>query len=621
MRGILGILLPPLLALLIAGGRKRKSAVFLAAEYLAYMAIIACISMMTMIPLERISMRVNYGEGSVYLDYGCAALAVSCVLGLIVGAAARAVRAKSVLVASVEPREAKNGRKNLLHLPLHLLWICLMILLGCYCWALSEYGNITFEEMVFHLRMPLQGTAESFVGDLITEGVLPGAVAALLILLLVYAPGTKSWWVRHKTNPRIWVRVLPLRLPVSMTMAAIVCMSAVMLLCADQNFTFSEFVINQFRQSHLIEEEYVDPVSVRLTFPQEKRNLITIYMESAETTSQDKANGGIFDVNYTPEMTRLAKENVSFSHSELIEGAAVAPACGWTIAGLVAQTAGLPLKLYRYDDAPLGVDNAMDRQSTFMPGATALGDILRDEGYHNVFLCGSESVFGGRRLFFEQHGGYEILDYPLALETGRIPPDYLEFWGFEDEKLYTWAREALLELADGDQPFNFTMLTVDTHAPEGYTCRLCPNTYEDPFANLLACSSKQLDDFISWCREQEFYENTSIVIVGDHASMVAGFYSQQEYDKHNGSIERKVYNAFINSAALPYQEKNRQFTTLDFFPTTLASMGVEIEGNRLGLGTNLFSDRETLAEEYGYDVLFDELNRKSTFYDNHILYP
>ena len=38
---------------------------------------------------------------------------------------------------------------------------------------------------------------------------------------------------------------------------------------------------------------------------------------------------------------------------------------------------------------------------------------------------------------------------------------------------------------------------------------------------------------------------------------------------------------------------------MDLFPTTLSSMGVEIEGNKLGLGTDLFSNEETLMEKLG----------------------
>ena len=192
-------------------------------------------------------------------------------------------------------------------------------------------------------------------------------------------------------------------------------------------------------------------------------------------------------------------------------------------------------------------------------------------------------------------------------------------WGFEDRYLYSWAKEALTELSRSDQPFHFSMLTVDTHNPAGYLCDLCPDIYPTQFENVLACSSRQLDDFITWCEAQPFFENTSIVITGDHGSMVPGFYQEGIMDRNHGSTNRKVYNAFINSAVEPVQEENRRFTTLDFFPTTLASIGVSIEGERLGLGTNLFSAVPTLAEEYGYQVFFDELNLKSPFFIEHIL--
>lgn len=77
---------------------------------------------------------------------------------------------------------------------------------------------------------------------------------------------------------------------------------------------------------------------------------------------------------------------------------------------------------------------------------------------------------------------------------------------------------------------------------------------------------------------------------------------------------RKVYTAYINSAVEPEKpELYRDYTTFDHFPTTLASLGAEIEGNRLGLGTNLFSSEWTLTEKYQRDRMALELNRKSKF--------
>ena len=56
------------------------------------------------------------------------------------------------------------------------------------------------------------------------------------------------------------------------------------------------------------------------------------------------------------------------------------------------------------------------------------------------------------------------------------------------------------------------------------------------------------------------------------------------------------------------------------YPTTLAAMGVTIPGDRLGLGTNLFSSTSTLAEIYGMDDLNTELLRDSKLYRSQLLY-
>ena len=56
------------------------------------------------------------------------------------------------------------------------------------------------------------------------------------------------------------------------------------------------------------------------------------------------------------------------------------------------------------------------------------------------------------------------------------------------------------------------------------------------------------------------------------------------------------------------------------YPTTLAAMGVGIEGDRLGLGTNLFSDQPTLIEHLGSIQAFnEELSRRSNLYERTIL--
>ena len=96
----------------------------------------------------------------------------------------------------------------------------------------------------------------------------------------------------------------------------------------------------------------------------------------------------------------------------------------------------------------------------------------------------------------------------------------------------------------------------------------------------------------------------------------------------NGYIERNIsseysrtiYNCFINAVAKTSNTKNRKPCVFDMFPTTLAAVGCEIEGNRLGLGVNLFSDQQTLTEKLGsVSYLNGELSRRSVFYEKNLL--
>ena len=121
---------------------------------------------------------------------------------------------------------------------------------------------------------------------------------------------------------------------------------------------------------------------------------------------------------------------------------------------------------------------------------------------------------------------------------------------------------------------------------------------------------------MDWLEQQDFYKDTVVVITGDHLSMQANISTMFDNDKY----ERNVYNTYINSEVKPVNSKNRIFTTLDYYPTTLAALGFNIDGNRLGLGTNLFSSRQTLAEELGgLDKLDDELSKNSQYYNNRLL--
>ena len=164
-------------------------------------------------------------------------------------------------------------------------------------------------------------------------------------------------------------------------------------------------------------------------------------------------------------------------------------------------------------------------------------------------------------------------------------------------------------MADTGQPFNFTFLTVDTHHSYGHLCPLCENEPGTRLERVISCADRQAADFVEWFKQQDFYEDTLLVITGDHPRMDNGLAAYRQ---------PSVYNCFINSAVSPESStEGRVLTTFDLFPTVLAAMGFTIEGDRLGLGVNLFSDLPTLSEEYGYDWLETEVRKYSYYYIAH----
>ena len=459
---------------------------------------------------------------------------------------------------------------------------------GLIGWMFKTWPYLSADELLYQLTAPIEGTNQ----DMVMEAVLfclPFMIIGLILVVVLFLLLRKR---------KSWIFWLLMSLILAVSLGGI----AVPIYYAWQRLELTDYFESQEKATYFIDDNYVFPSNVELTFPEEKRNLIYIFLESMETTYADKENGGAYNVNYIPELTELAKTYEDFSGTDPnLNGGYVTTCASWTIAAMFAHSSGLPLKI-PFDG------NAMDTQSEFLPGVETIGDILKEEGYNQTLLIGSDATFGGRRLFYSDHGDFEIHDYLYALESGRLPEGYHEWWGQRDSKLFEFAKEELLTLSAEDSPFNLTMLTVDTHFEDGFVCDLCSDEFgDDQYGNVMACSSRQVTEFITWVQEQDFYENTTIVVVGDHLTMDADFCADVDED-----YDRKVYTAIINGGAeIADPTKERQFTTLDLFPTTLASLGVSIEGERLGLGTNLYSAEPTLLETYGFEELQAGLRGKS----------
>lgn len=474
-----------------------------------------------------------------------------------------------------------------------------------------KYWNVDFAIALYQMSSPLKGTNPQYFTQYFQTVIIPSLIFwvswYLVWKIILYTIGnngiyininilSRRWrWVIEKS----WIRLL--RTFISLLLAIF---AVCYIFISAYNIGIFSFAYNYSHATKFFEDYYISPEDAQMVFPGNKKNLLLIYMESMETTYMSIDVGGGKPLNYIPELTSLAQDNINFSNSDKLGGALPSKLTGWTMAALLATSCGIPFKL------PIEGNDA-EMYSDFLPGVISLGDILSENGYNNYFLCGSDASFAGRDLFYQQHGDYMIYDYEYAVERGKEDEMNRVNWGYDDEMLYEYAKEYLSEIGTKEEPFNFTMLTVDTHHPDGYVCELCEDEYDEQYANVLACSSRQVDDFITWVEKQSWYEDTVVVIIGDHLSMNTNFWNDI------GDYQRCIYNCFINTkkSSETLNLHNRIFSNMDYFPTILSAMSVDIEGDRLGLGTDLFSQESTLYELLGREYVERQLDGYSKHYN------
>lgn len=502
-----------------------------------------------------------------------------------------AAKQESVIKVDIAKDKKPKGRRVFFAILSSAFMLFSLLLCFSASWYIRRYGETGFDSVIFTLLSKMTGTSNELLKSFAVESALPAVLCGgFLIFLLFILEIRKPWFLKIKFWHKSVISLI---------------LSLIFLVNAASNVNIFGYIKKLMLQTTIYEDYYVEPSDELISFPDNKRNLIYIFLESMETTYMSQSEGGALRENAMPELTKLAKENINFSHNDSVGGFLSPSGTGWTVAAMVAQSSGISLK-----GSAGALENNEYGKEEFLPGVVSLYDILNKNGYKQALMVGSDASYGNRNAYYNQHKTDYIYDLVTAKEQGVVDEDYFVWWGMEDEYLFEYAKDKLMQIAKEDEPFAFTLLTADTHTPNGYVCRKCENKFSEQFDNVISCSSHQVENFIDWLKEQDFYDNTTIVLCGDHLSM------DNSYVKRNISedYDRRVYNCFINSAAEGENCKNRTFTSLDLFPTTLAAMGCEISGERLGLGTNLFSDKQTIAEEIEYERFDHELLYSSSFY-------
>lgn len=440
-------------------------------------------------------------------------------------------------------------------------------------WFADYFGSLTADQFVFLITSGQGDSTAEANANVANYMVAPVLMCAILGAQIGF------WFARRA------VRVVCLVVSLALCAASTV--------YAFNTLPLAQIGTSEFSSSDYLENNYVDPYST-VSFPEHKRNLIHIYMESIENSFYDQASGGYDDRNLMPDLMAMTQANISFSDQPAgrMGGPHQTFGSSHSLAAMVNMESGVPMMT-----RPRG-----GKEEAAYSDLPTLGDLLHEQGYTNEIILGSDGSWGDLDRWYKRHGDFMIFDWKHAKKVGLIPEDYNVWWGYEDDKLYDYAKDELTRLASEDKPFYVIVENADTHFPDGYKSeRITEEPFDEQYANVIFYSQAEVVRFVEWCQAQPWYANTTILVTGDHRSMDKTFFA--DWDPN---YERTIVNFYLNSAVQPASADRtveRSYAPFDFFPT-----------NRAGLGTNLFSNLPTLVEQSDVDTVNTELSKRSSFY-------
>ncbi|RDU58378.1 hypothetical protein CQA42_00890 [Helicobacter sp. MIT 99-5507] len=508
-------------------------------------------------------------------------------------------------------------------------------------WVVETYhNNATLNAIIFHLTMPLDGINPIFYKRFILYCLLPSIfvlicsiyfftptiILCIILSITIIIFGFDNIIAMFKTIEVIYYKsflfsddfifsylikltifILVLGMIIYMIYkisshikeikkyyAYIFCILA--LYCVNKHFNTIGFFTKEY--SLLYEQHYKIPSDLQSNKP---RNLILILAESMESTYADEWERAKGEKNLIPNLYNIALKNIYFSNNKNFGGIYQVNNTSWTIAGTISYLCGVPLSL-PIDSSVIFGDRYINR-TEFLPHLTCISDILKQNNYNQMAFIGYESSFAGSKYFFASHN-IDILDEGYFKKYGEIKYGY---WGIKDSLIFKFAKQYLKDYKS-NKPFVLYIPTVDTHYPGGFTDKQYCGNLDNNLTDAIKCSDKIINDFISWVKKQDFYNDTTIIILGDHLSAFS-------YNYKN----RNIYNAFINAKFSTTPSKdlliNRKLSHFDITPLILDSIGFKVES--FGLGRNPLYGK-TLLEEYGLDEINKLITLDSKVYESFL---
>jgi phosphoglycerol transferase len=373
--------------------------------------------------------------------------------------------------------------------------------------------------------------------------------------------------------------------------------SLFLILAATYFFNNVNFGTLKSNKNDIFLNYYEDPKNYEFNFDNSK-NLVLIYVESYENIFSDRSLFG-------EDLLEAFKEK-PFNEQKfnLLKQTTLT---NWTIASILASQCGIPLKnvgIFSFGKNKGAHQRQVFGMKRFLPNANCLGDILKKGNYKNIFVSSPNLSFSGTGNFFKTHGYDELYG---KKEFDELDIEYNgQSWGNgpNDSFLFEFSKRKIDNLIDKGK-FNITILTTDTHEPNGFldpNCQLKTRNIE----TAVKCTTEELINFIKYLTKN-YDDKINIVILGDHQFR---FKNNHKYKNK----DRTIFNRFISNDK--FNIYRNKLNSYDLFPTIVDFVNIKYNGNQLGLGLSGFKSVDITEYNERFKQIEKNILNRSKFYES-----
>jgi len=447
-------------------------------------------------------------------------------------------------------------------------------------WIDVTFGRPTWEQIFFHIQSWFLSPTTFNFGLIFQFLIVCVFLCAILAALVAYVQEKLIGIIREKikTKNSILERAIK-NAPIFLILLTVL-----------YGFLIFDGIRFVYKKNYIdfVRKNYVPP-QISAPDGEHKKNLIYIYLEGFDMAFADAK---YFSEELMPNMKKI--QGFQFSKFKQASGT------GWTMAGIIASQCAIPI-------APVIQESNQKKGSyAHLDQYLCLGDLLKQQGYKNIFIGGADLNFTDKGSFFLAHGYDEVYGEKEWKKMGKNKNEDFNALGLSDSKLFEHARMMLSDLKQSSQPFNLTLLTLNTHGGSGERDLACQIDQKDRYSltNKVKCTDKLLTSFVSWVQKTLPRGSTQIVVHGDHT----GVFVYPSMDRN----DRGIYNLFIPGDESEIWKPCRdEIMHFDMAPTILNFIGFDVQDHVFGLGVNqICKSDEPASSEKRKNLL---KNRESFF--------